>query len=78
MDEFGGRDAAEMVIGKDFGRLLKGEIGLSISDSKAIMAGLQQLVVKRQWVSRPRELRPRPLAEPDVILSNHPAPIIRP
>jgi len=48
MDEFGGRDAAEMVIEKDFGRLLKGEIGLSISDSKAIMACLQHLVVKQQ------------------------------
>jgi len=29
-------------------------------------------------VSRPRELHLRPLAEPDVILSNHPAPIIQP
>ena len=48
MDEFGGRDAAEMVIEKDFGRLSKGEIGLSISDGKAIMACLQQLVVKQQ------------------------------
>jgi hypothetical protein len=28
-------------------------------------------------VSRPRELRPRPLAEPDVIFSDHPAPIIQ-
>ena len=27
-------------------------------------------------VSRPREFHPRPLAEPDVSLSTHPAPVI--
>ena len=48
MDGFGGRDAAEMVIERDFGRLSKGEIGLTIADGKAIMACLQQLVVKQQ------------------------------
>ena len=48
MDEFGGRDTAEMVIEKEFNRLSKGEIGLSISDGKTIMACLQQLVVKQQ------------------------------
>jgi len=48
MDEFGGFDSAEMVIEKDFSRLSKGEIGLSISDGKAIIAHLQQLVVKQQ------------------------------
>ena len=41
MDEFGGRDGAEMVIEKEFSRLSKGEIGLSIADGKAIMARLQ-------------------------------------
>jgi hypothetical protein len=45
MDEFGGRDTADMVIEKEFNRLSKGEIGLSISDGKTIMACLQQLVV---------------------------------
>ena len=49
MDEFGGRDTAEMVIEKEFNRLSKGEIGLSISDGKTIMACLQQVVVK-QWI----------------------------
>jgi hypothetical protein len=48
MDEFGGRDTAEMVIKKEFNRLSKGEIGLSMSDGKTIMACLQQLVVKQQ------------------------------
>jgi hypothetical protein len=48
MDEFGGRDAAEMVVEKEFSGLSNGEIGLSISDGKAIMARLQQLVVKQQ------------------------------
>ena len=48
MAELGGRDAAEMVIEKDFGRLSKGEIGLTIADGKTIMGLLQQLVVKQQ------------------------------
>ena len=48
MDEFGGRDTAEMVIEKEFSRLAKGEIGLTLSDGKTIMACLQQLVVKQQ------------------------------
>jgi hypothetical protein len=48
MDEFGGRDTAEMVIEKDIGRLSDGEIGLTIADGKTIMACLQQLVVKQQ------------------------------
>jgi hypothetical protein len=48
MDEFGGRDTAEMVIEKDCNRLSKGEIGLSISDGKTIMACLQQFVVTQQ------------------------------
>jgi hypothetical protein len=48
MDEFGGRDPAEMVIEKEFSRLAKGEIGLTLSDGKTIMACLQQLVVKQQ------------------------------
>ena len=30
------------------------------------------------WVSRPGESHPWPLAEPDVNLSAHPAPIIQP
>ena len=48
MDEFGGRDTAEMVIRKEFNRLSKGEIGLSISDGKMITACPRQLVVKQQ------------------------------
>jgi hypothetical protein len=40
MDEFGGRDTAEMVVEKEFGRLAKGEIGLTLSDGKTIMARL--------------------------------------
>ena len=45
MDECDGRDTAEIVIEKEFDRLSKGEIGLSISDGKTIMACLQQLAV---------------------------------
>ncbi len=48
LDEFSGRDTAEMVIEKPFSRLSEGEIGLSISDGESIMALLQQLVVKQQ------------------------------
>ena len=48
MDEFGGRENVEMVVEKEFSGLSKGEIGLSISDGKAIMGRLQQLVVKQQ------------------------------
>ncbi|MGA8172899.1 MAG: ISKra4 family transposase, partial [Methylocystis sp.] len=48
MDEFGGREIAEMVVEKEFSRLSKGEIGLSIADGKTIMACLQQFVVKQQ------------------------------
>ena len=43
-----GRDSAEVVIEKEFNRLSKGEIGLSISDGKTIMACLQRLAVKQQ------------------------------
>ncbi len=32
----------------------------------------------RVRVSRPTEFHPQPLLEPDVILSDHPAPIIQP
>jgi hypothetical protein len=42
MDEFGGREAAEMVIEKEFSRLAKGEIGLTLSDGKTIMADTVQ------------------------------------
>ena len=48
MDEFDGRATAEMVIEKEFSRLAKGEIGLTLSDGKTIMACLQQLVVRQQ------------------------------
>jgi hypothetical protein len=34
MDEFDGRATAEMVIEKEFSRLAKGEIGLTLSDGK--------------------------------------------
>ena len=37
MDEFGGRDIGEMVIEKEFSQLANGEIGLRLSDGKAIM-----------------------------------------
>jgi hypothetical protein len=48
MDEFGGRDTAEVVIEKEFSRLARGEIGLTLFDGKTIMACLQQLVVRQQ------------------------------
>ena len=38
LDEFGGRDTAEMAIEKQFNGMSNGEIGLSISDGKTIMA----------------------------------------
>ena len=47
MDEFGGRDGAEMVIEKEFVDFEGGDRPLD-SDGKAIMAHLQQLVVKQQ------------------------------
>lgn len=34
--------------------------------------------IRRGGVSRPQEFHPRPLAEPDVSLSTHPAPILQP
>ncbi|MBU2828697.1 hypothetical protein, partial [Acidithiobacillus ferriphilus] len=37
-----------------------------------------QLDESENWVSRPGEFHPQPLAEPDVSLSTHPAPIIQP
>jgi len=48
MDEFGGRDIAEMVIEREFSQLANGEIGLRLSDGKTIMACLQQFVVKQR------------------------------
>jgi hypothetical protein len=48
MDEFGGRDIAEMLIERQFSQLANGEIGLTLSDGKTIMARLQQFVVKQQ------------------------------
>jgi hypothetical protein len=44
MDEFGGCEAAEMVIEKEFSRLAKLEIGLTLSDGKTIMACLQEVL----------------------------------
>jgi len=48
MDEFGGRDIAEILIEREFSQLANGEIGLTLSDGKTIMACLQQFVVKQQ------------------------------
>jgi hypothetical protein len=48
LDEFDGRATAEMMIEKEFSPLAKGEIGLTLSDGKTIMACLQQLVVRQQ------------------------------
>ena len=48
MDEFGGPDTAEMGVEREFSRLAKGEIGLTLSDGKTIMARLQQVVVRQQ------------------------------
>ena len=47
-DEFGSAYRSELVIDKDIERLAAGEIGFSIEDGKAIMAHLQQLIVKQQ------------------------------
>lgn len=47
-DEFGSTDRSELTIDKDLTRLSAGEIGFSVEDGKAIMAHLQQTVVKRQ------------------------------
>ena len=48
LDGFSERDTAEMGIEKDVDRMSKGEIGLTITDGKSIMACLQQLVLKQQ------------------------------
>ena len=47
-DEFGSAHRSELTIGKDLERLSAGEIGFSVEDGKAIMAHLQQVVVKQQ------------------------------
>ena len=47
-DEFGTAHRSELTIDKDLTRLSAGEIGLSVEDGKAIMAHLQQVVVKQQ------------------------------
>src|SRR5260370_1865340 len=47
-DEFGSGHRSELVIDKDFERVSTGEIGFSFEDGKAIMAHLQQLIVKQQ------------------------------
>ena len=47
-DEFGLAHRSELTISKDFDRLSAGEIGFSVEDGKAIMAHLQQVVVKQQ------------------------------
>ena len=38
----------ELTIDKDLARLSAGEVGFSVEDGKAIMAHLQQVVVKQQ------------------------------
>ena len=47
-DEFGSAHRSELTIDKDLERLSAGEIGFSVEDGKAIMAHLQQVVVKQQ------------------------------
>jgi hypothetical protein len=47
-DEFGSTHRSEFMIDKDMTRMSAGEIGLSVEDGKAIMAHLQQVVVKQQ------------------------------
>jgi hypothetical protein len=39
---------SELTIDKDMERLSAGEVGFSVEDGKAIMAHLQQVVVKQQ------------------------------
>ena len=47
-DEFGSAHRSELTIDKDMERLSAGEIGFSVEDGKAIMAHLQQVIVKQQ------------------------------
>jgi hypothetical protein len=47
-DEFGPTHRSELEIDKNLERLSAGEIGFSVEDGKAIMAHLQQVVVKQQ------------------------------
>ncbi len=47
-DEFGSAHRSELAINKDLARVSAGEIGFSVEDGKAIMAHLQQAVVKQQ------------------------------
>ena len=65
INDVGGGDCAEIVVEKEFNNLSNGEIGLTISDGKAIMACLQQLkqqceayVLSRRycWIARPSAL----------------------
>jgi hypothetical protein len=76
MDECDGRDTAEIVIEKEFDRLSKGEIGLSISDGKTIMACLQQLAVngrRGEVVIGEERLSPRSLPRRTGAVGNHSA-----
>jgi hypothetical protein len=47
-DEFGSAHRSELTIDKNLRRLSAGAIGFSVEDGKAIMAHLQQVVVKQQ------------------------------
>ena len=47
-DEFGSAHRSELTIDKHLTRLSAGEIGFTVEDGKAIMAHLQQTVVKQQ------------------------------
>ena len=49
MYEFDGCDIAEMMIEREYSQLANGEVDLTLSDGKSIMACLQQFVVKHQW-----------------------------
>jgi hypothetical protein len=56
-EDFGALHRSEVVIEKGFSQVAAGEIGLSIADGKAIMAQLQQTIVRQQcdayvWTSR--------------------------
>ncbi len=65
INDVGGGDCAEIVVEKEFNNLSNGEIGLTISDGKAIMACLQQLkqqceayVLSRRYCSDCETFRP--------------------
>jgi hypothetical protein len=56
-DEFGAAHRSDIALEKDLNSLTAGAVGCSIEDGKAIMAQLQQVIVKQQCETYVRSRR---------------------